>query len=520
MNGAEISAPFFFGIIDYIIEHMAKDRFSSRGGFILACVGAAVGLGDSLRFPGLCAKYGGGTFMLIYIIALVLIGIPVLNAEIALGRKLRAGAPKCMASLHKKGEALGWASCFNSLGVAVLYAGMLGWIIAMLIKIVPLCINSTSMTRIETGAYFFDNVLSDGISPLVLVCIIVAWLAMFFCLRNGADSLSKTAKFTVLIPVGLLTVMAIRGLIYTNSGQALYALFVPDFSALLDAELWLSAVGQVFFSLSVLVGIMPAYGAYLPDGESVLKDSLIIALSDFLVSVLSAVVLFTTLYGCGLEDKFSSSGIVTAFMVYPVALTQLFGAGNTVLNSVAGLLFYASLAMMALQSSASMVEAVANPVADKFALNKRKLVAVITLVGAAVCIVFSTGVGVVVLDVADHFLNYFNILLLGVFECALLGANVKKINLAGEINRYSGKLRMGRKPLVFSLKYLSPAVLGMLFSWGICHLIFIDGGIYGGYPVWAQVLGWTLSLLVFLCGILISANFKSKRSLAVKNIAR
>ena len=101
---------------------MAKDRFSSRGGFILACVGAAVGLGDSLRFPGLCAKYGGGTFMFIYIIALLLIGIPVLNAEIALGRKLRAGAPKCMASLNKRGEALGWASCFNTLGVAVLYA--------------------------------------------------------------------------------------------------------------------------------------------------------------------------------------------------------------------------------------------------------------------------------------------------------------------------------------------------------------------------------------------------------------
>ena len=117
---------------------MAKDRFKSRGGFILACVGAAVGLGDSLRFPGLCAKYGGGSFMLVYVIALLLIGIPVLNAEIALGRKIRSGAPKCMASLNKKGEELCWASCFNSLGVAVLYAGMIGWIIAMLIKIVPI----------------------------------------------------------------------------------------------------------------------------------------------------------------------------------------------------------------------------------------------------------------------------------------------------------------------------------------------------------------------------------------------
>ena len=486
---------------------MAKDRFSSRGGFILACVGAAVGLGDSLRFPGLCAKYGGGTFMFIYIIALLLIGIPELNAEIALGRKLRAGAPKCMASLNKRGEALGWASCFNSLGVAVLYAGMLGWIIAMLIKIVPLCKNSTSMTRAETGGYFFENLL-QGFSPLVLVCIIVAWALMFFCLRNGADSLSKTAKFTVLIPVILLTVMAVRGLIYSNSGKAMYALFVPDFSALADAELWLSAVGQVFFSLSVLVGIMPAYGAYLPDSESVFKDSLIIAFSDFFVSVLASIVLFTTLYGCGLENEFSSSGIVTAFMVYPVALTQLFGAGNTVLNSIAGVLFYASLGMMALQSSASMVEAAANPLADKFSLNKKKLIRLIALIGTGICLVFATGIGPVVLDIADHFLNYFNILLLGVFECALLGINAKKTNLAGEINRYSGKLRMPQKPLIFSLKYLSPAVLSVLYLWGIYHLFFIDRGIYGGYSVWAQVFGWILSFAVFACGVLISVNFK------------
>ena len=488
---------------------MAKDRFSSRGGFILACVGAAVGLGDSLRFPGLCAKYGGGTFMFIYVIALVLIGIPVLNAEIALGRKMRAGAPKCMASLNKRGEALGWASCFNSLGVAVLYAGMLGWIITMLIKIGPLCKSSTSMTRAQTGGYFFESVLG-GFSPLVLVCIIIAWLLMYACLKNGADSLSKTAKFTVLIPVVLLTVMAVRGLIYSNSGAALRALFVPDFSALANAELWLSAVGQVFFSLSVLVGIMPAYGAYLPDGESVIKDSLIIALSDFFVSVLSSVVLFTTLYGCGLENEFSSSGIVTAFMVYPIALTQLFGAGYTPLNAVAGVLFYASLGMMALQSSASMVEAAANPLADKFSLNKKRLIRWISLIGAGICLIFATNSGPTVLDIADHFLNYFNILLLGAIECALLGINAKRINLVGEINRYSGKLRLSQGPFIFSLKYLSPAVLSVLFVWGIYHLFFIDRGIYGGYSPFWQLLGWFLSLAVFVCGMLISINFKHR----------
>ena len=225
---------------------MAHEKFKSRGGFILASVGAAIGLGDSLRFPGLCAKYGGGTFLFIYIIALVLIGIPVLNAEIALGRKFRGGAPKCMASLNRKAEPFGWASCFNSLVVAFLYAAILGWIAVMLIKIIPLCKAAQTSTQAQTSAYFFEKVLGGGaVSPIVLGCIIAAWAVMFLCLRGGAKSLAATAKFTVIIPVVLLLFLAGRGLIYNNSGEALRALFVPDFSAFGNAELWLNALGQV-----------------------------------------------------------------------------------------------------------------------------------------------------------------------------------------------------------------------------------------------------------------------------------
>ena len=485
---------------------MAQERFKSRGGFILASVGAAIGLGDSLRFPGLCAKYGGGTFLLIYVIALLLIGIPVLNAEIALGRKFRAGAPRCMKSLNKKAEPLGWASCFNSLGVAVLYAGILGWIIAMLIKIVPLCKASTALTGGQVSGYFFTEVLGSKLSPLVLVCVIGAWVLMYLCLRGGAGSLAKTAKFTVLIPIVLLFFFAGRGMLYPNCGEALRALFVPDFSALGDAELWLNAVGQVFFSLSVLVGIMPAYGAYLPEGTNAFRDSIIVASADFFVSILSSVVLFTTLYGCGLQGEMSQSGIVTAFMVYPAAITVLFGAGNTALNSIVGILFYCSLAMMALQSSVSMIEAVANPLSEKFSLNKKKIVGVICAVGAVVSILFATPVASAVLDIADHFLNYFNILILGVAECLVIGLNAKRYNLAGEINRYTKKFKMPAKPLYFSLKYLSPVALSCLFLWGIYHLIIIEGGIYAGYPVWLQaIFGWLLSLAVFISGFIICA---------------
>ena len=249
---------------------------------------------------------------------------------------------------------------------------------------------------------------------------------------------------------------------------------------------------------------MPAYGAYLPEKTNVFRDSLIIAFADFFVSILSSVVLFTTLYGCGLQGEISQSGIVTAFMVYPAAIALVFGEGNVILNSIVGVLFYLSLGMMALQSSVSMVEAAANPLAEKFGLNKKKLVGILSAVGAGICIVFATPVAACALDIADHFANYFNILILGIAECVILGIYAKPVNLAGEINRYTGKFKMPAKPLLFSLKYLSPVALSCLTMWGVYHLVFINGGLYGGYPLWTQaVFGWALSIIVFSSGFVI-----------------
>jgi len=494
---------------------MSQERFKTRGGFILASVGAAVGLGNALRFPGLCAKYGGGSFLFIYFFALLIMGVPILNAEIALGRKIRGGAPKCMASLNKKAEPIGWASCFNSLIVAVIYAGLLGWIIAMAIKAVPLCCAQNAESKAE--GYFFSEVLSGKFSPIIAVCGIAGWALMYACLRGGAKSLAKTAKFTVIIPIVLLTFMAVRGLLYSNSREALAALFVPNFKAFSDPELWLNALGQVFFSLSILVGIMPAYGAYLPEGTNVFRDSLIIAAADFFVSVLSSVVLFTTLYGCGMQGEITRSGIACAFEVYPVAITE-FCASKPVC-AVVGVLFYLSLAMMATQSAVSMAEAAINPLSEKLGIEKKKIAAFVSLFGGAVGLIFATQSAQSALDIADHFANYFNILILGIAETLVLGGGAKKIGLAAEINRYTRRIKMPAKPFYLSLKVFCPVVLSCLTLWGAYRFVFIERANYGGYPIWAQLaFGWTVSLVVFSSGFIIKLlsrkNMRTKKASA------
>lgn len=486
---------------------MAKEQFKSKGGFVLACVGAAVGLGNALRFPGLCAKFGGGTFLLIYFVALIALGLPLLNAEIALGRRFNGGAPKVMSALRRGGERAGWASCINSLVTAILYAGLAGWIIVEAANIVPLTSSAAELTRTEISNYFFDNVLNarrdgaiSGISPAVLLATAAAWVMMYLCLKGGANSLAKAAKFTVFVPVALLLFMAARGFFFANSREALYRLFMPDISLLSSPELWLNALGQVFFSLSVAVGIMPAYGSYLPEGTNIFSCSLIIAAADFFVSVLASVVMFTTLYGCGLENDIASSGIITAFAVYPVAITMLFGA-NTVANAAVGTIFYLSLGMMAVQSAVSMLEAAISPISSQFGVKKGRLAGMVCLIGAAICHVYATTAAVVIVEISDRFVNFYDVLLLCVIECLIIGTSGKLEDITSEINRFSGRLAMPHSLLKTSVKYLSPAVLVSLIIFEIIRLV--QTGM--NYPAWAlAAFGFGLSIAVFLSGLVLT----------------
>lgn len=488
---------------------MSNDRFKSKSGFILASIGAAVGLGNALRFPGLCANYGGGAFLLIYFIALVVLGLPVLCAEIALGRKLKSGAPACLSFLAgekraKIGRAAGWSACLNSVCTAVIYAGLAGWILCTAVNIFPLCQKSSGMTQTQISQYFFSEILRarqdgviDGFSFPVAGCIVAAWVLMYFCLRGGASSLAKTAKFTVIIPVVLLTCMACKGFFYPNAQEALSALFIPDFSALSSPELWITALGQVFFSLSVVVGIMPVYGSYLPEKSNIFTGALCVAAADFFVSVLASVVLFTTMYGEGLQSQISDSGIITAFCVYPAAITTLFG-NNRILNGVAGVLFYVSLAMMAVQSAVSMIEAFISPFSAENNKNKRRTALIICLIGGAVSLIFATSGARIIAEIADSIVNFYNVLALGIAESLLFAFNKNIPDIAFQVNKFAPhikklQIKMPGRFFGISLRFLCPAVLILLCLFKVAGVA--AGGI--NYPYWLFVpFGLGISVLI------------------------
>ena len=195
--------------------------------------------------------------------------------------------------------------------------------------------------------------------------------------------------------------------------------FIPDLAAFGDASLWIDAVGQVFYSLSIMMAIMFAYGSYLDESSNLAEDCFIIAFSDAAISVLSGIVMFSTMGGVGMLDSMSSSGIATAFIIYPQAIVNLTSIGWV--NALFGVIFYMMLVTLAIDSAFSIVEGVSASVADKFKVSPKKVTVVICGIAAVISLVYATRAGLAWLDIVDNWTNQFNLIVIGIMECIAIG---------------------------------------------------------------------------------------------------
>lgn len=483
-----------------------RGMWSSRFTFILAAVGSAVGLGNAWRFPGLAAKHGGGTFLLVYLLAMLVMGIPLLMMEVSIARKLRKGAIESMRGIKKRFEPIGWAATSNAFVIVCYYSVVFAWVILMFFnswQFAGMTGNSEAASNL-----FFELTQTTGviegtsIPGEVLLCLLIAWGLIFYCIRNGANSVGKVVKFTVFAPVVLLLIMALKGVTMDGAMQGVAMLFIPDFSALSDASLWVDAVGQVFYSLSIMMAIMFAYGSYLPDDANIPVDCMIIAFSDMAVSVLSGIVMFSTMGGTGMLDKITDSGISTAFMVYPQAIVNLTDIGWV--NAIFGAIFYLMLITLAIDSAFSIVEGISASVSDKFHLSPKKVTIAICSICGVISILFVTQSGLAWLDIVDNWTNQINLIVIGVLECVAIGwcFNLRKV--LSEVNRNTKEFKIPYWWFAASIKVIAPVLLTGLFVWNMYTLFVIKGGTYNpDYAIWAQIAaGWVVSVLVFVSGFI------------------
>ncbi|MEQ1740376.1 MAG: sodium-dependent transporter [Methyloglobulus sp.] len=325
-----------------------QGEWSSRFAFILAATGSAVGLGNIWKFPYVTGENGGGAFVLVYLLCVLLIGIPLMMAETMLGRRSKENPIHTMEILTKEAGAdknwhyLGWMGVAAGFLILSYYSVIAGWASAYVVKAFFGSFSGANASEVKA---IFDGFVA---SPMQLIF----WHTLFMLatMLIVAKGIEKGFEKSVglLIPSLFALMILLVGYAMTTDGyfQGLNFLFKPDFSKL-TANSVLVAMGQAFFSLSLGMGAIMVYGSYLPKDVSIVKSSMIIAGADTVIALLAGLVIFPIVFTNGLQPN-SGPGLV--FETLPIAFGNMFGGW------LFGVLFFIALVFAALSSSISLVE--------------------------------------------------------------------------------------------------------------------------------------------------------------------
>ena len=469
-----------------------RENWSWRGAFIFAVLGSAVGLGNAWRFPYMVAQNGGGAFLIPYIFALLTAGIPLMMLEFGIGHKYLGAPPIAFRRINKKMEIVGWWGNAASFVIITYYGVVMGWAINYVVHALTLAWGDDT-----TG--FFLNFLkvSDGphilggINVPVLIAFLVGWIMVVAIVYSGVTGVGKVVMVTATAPVILLIILAIRGITLEGALAGLDYYLSPNFAALADPSVWRDAYSQVFFSLSLGMGVLIAYASYLPRDAELANNVFIASLADAGIAFLAGLAIFSTVgymaaqQGAAVADVAGSGGIGLAFMVFPKVINLLPGA------VVFGVLFFLLLITLAIDSQFSLVEGCIGAVMDKWNLKRSVAVAIVSLPGFLVGLIFVTEGGLHWLDIVDKFVNSYGLIVVGLVECIVIGWLVGPQKIRDHVNGLS-EIKVG-KWFDFCVKYLTPTALLFIL---VFNLIIDIKEPYGGYPQWALNIGWAMVILL------------------------
>jgi len=322
--------------------------FSSRFGFLMAAIGFAVGLGNIWRFPYLTGENGGGAFVVMYLLCVLVIGVPIIMAELLIGRRGRLSPPRALAAVAKAegvSSRWGWLGSMNVLAAFLIvgvYAVIVGWVLRYLCLAAT---NSFVTMNAPEAAVLFAGTLAD--TGAALAWTLLGLLITGGMLMGGVQrGIERAVRLLMPMLFVLLVVLACYNVFAGGFGEALRYLFVPDFS-LLTPSLLLVAVGQAFFSIGVAMAGMMTFGAYLPSEISIPRSAITIALGDTLVALLAGLVIFPAVFHNGL-DPAGGTGLI--FQTLPVAFAQMPG------GYVVAVLFFLLLSVAAITSMLGLIE--------------------------------------------------------------------------------------------------------------------------------------------------------------------
>ncbi|WOO87908.1 sodium-dependent transporter [Mollicutes bacterium LVI A0039] len=494
-------------------ENNTRQQFNSKLGFILAAVGSAVGLGNIWRFPYVLYENGGGSFLIPYFVAIFTAAIPLLILEYTLGNKFRGSAPLAFARNNPKFEWVGWIPTFIGGMIVLYYSSIVSWAINYLFLSLNLGWGDSP------EVFFFDGFLnmSDGAFHLgsinlnILLGLAVIWGGTYIvCSRSIDKGIERLNK--ILLPILCVTVLFVlfRSVSLEGAKEGLNVLFTPDFAVLKEPRIWLAAYSQVFYSLSVSMGIMITYSSYLPKDSDLVNTAFITGLANSAFELTVSIAIFAVLgYMAGQNGvpvtEVVASGVGLAFIAFPQAF-NLMGP----LGSMLGVAFFATLVFAGFTSFVSITEAFITPFTDKFKFERAKAYKFVCLGGFLISSIYATGAGLYILDIVDYFINSFGIITVGILEAIVVTYvfGLKKFRDLANSNSIQkvGSLWM------FSIAFIVPVLLS--FNLVLFTISTIRDG-YGGNTAASMAFygGGTLVAIVVFSIIMSMLSWKNKEDL-------
>lgn len=458
-------------------KEKSRNSFSGSVGFVLAAAGSAVGLGNIWRFPYLAAKDGGGLFLALYIILALTFGFTLLTTEIAIGRKTKQSPLTAYAKLSKKWGFLGVLACLVPVIIMPYYCVIGGWVIKYFVAF----LTGDGVAASKNG--YFDSFITKQFEPIIFLVIFLAITAfvVFLGVEKGIESFSR-----IMMPILLLLVIGIAIFSLTIShtdetgvtrtgleGFRIYV--VPDISGLTLKGFFtvlMDAMGQLFFSLSVAMGIMITYGSYVRDDENLVKSINRIEIFDTLVAFLAGVMIIPAVYTFMGREGMSASGPSLMFVSLPKVFACMGNVGNLI-----GCLFFAMVLFAALTSSVSIMEAVVSSLMDRFNLTRKKAAVLETVLALVGGIVVCLGYNVwffkaklpnavepkaQILDIMDYISNNLLMPIVAISTCILIGWVLKPQIIIDEVEKTGN--RFSRRALYKAMIcVVAPVLLLILF---------------------------------------------------------
>ena len=447
-----------------------REHWSSKIGFILAAIGSSIGLGNIWKFPYVAGANGGGAFVLVYLICILIVGLPIMIAEIVIGRhteKDPVGAFKIIGA-GSRWEFVGYLGVLSGFCIMTFYSVVGGWTLGYIVKSASGAISS--IRDMSTAEAAFENFVSSPVEAIGYHFLFIS-ATMFIVIRGIKNGIERWNKVLLPLLFVILLVLIVKGLSMDGALDGLSFYLNPDFSKI-EFKTVIEAMGQCFFSLSLGMGAMITYGSYLSRNEKVLGSSLQIVAFDTLAALLSGLAIFPALFAVGMTPE---KGPGLTFNILPVVFSRMsYGA-------VFATLFFILLFIAALTSAISLVEVVVAYVTDEKGWSRRKAVLIF---GTAIFILgipaaLSFGVladfrpffGNTYFDFMDKLTTFYMLPIGGMFIALCLGWKYGLDRTMHELDIDTRNVLLERAWAV-TIKYVSPLVLAViLIYFGVYRLI-------------------------------------------------